>query len=174
MKRSNNVENCLTLSLYFWMLPMAWDCWGPGFPGRFPSNERGETSKIQRNWGRRRAGGMSTGQSGLSFSRNGITDVEGSSPRLMDNFVFHPEQCFTMNMSKDGKLITLKGNLFYAQESLLLPALESAEPGSHECTPVFTNNRLCLILTWSSNTWEHLTACPGQTDYPQNGSLLFP
>lgn len=25
MKRSNNVENCLTLSLYFGMLPMAWD-----------------------------------------------------------------------------------------------------------------------------------------------------
>lgn len=51
MKRSNNVENCLTLSLYFWMLPMAWDCWGSGFPGRFPSYERGETSKVQRNWG---------------------------------------------------------------------------------------------------------------------------
>lgn len=87
---------------------------------------------------------MSTGQSGISFSRNGIT---GSSPRLMDNFVFHPEQCFIMNVSKDGKLITLKGNLFYAQESLLLPAVESAKPGSHACTPVFINSRHCLILT---------------------------
>lgn len=26
MKRSDDVENCLTLSLYFWLLPMASDC----------------------------------------------------------------------------------------------------------------------------------------------------
>lgn len=26
MKRSDDVENCLTLSLYFWLLPMATDC----------------------------------------------------------------------------------------------------------------------------------------------------
>lgn len=26
MKRSNSLENCLTLLLYFWMFPMARDC----------------------------------------------------------------------------------------------------------------------------------------------------
>lgn len=31
-----------------------------------------------------------------------------------DDFVLHPEQSFILNASKDGSLITLKGNLFYA------------------------------------------------------------
>lgn len=35
MKRSNSLENCLTLRLYFWISSRAKDCWDPDFPQRF-------------------------------------------------------------------------------------------------------------------------------------------
>lgn len=40
--------------------------------------------------------------------RRSLAQLEG------DGFVLHPEQCFILNVSEDGRLITLKGNLFYA------------------------------------------------------------
>lgn len=32
----------------------------------------------------------------------------------VEDFVLHPEQCFILNASKEGRRIILKGNLFYA------------------------------------------------------------
>lgn len=136
MKRSNSLENCLTLLLYFWISPhgqtllrswfppevshlgMQWNLWNPEELGRRPAGIREQFEYTLRTF------------RSAVFNDTGSQIWKEPSPascsvQALCFILNRASSGLLLNASKNGRFMILADDLVHSLESLPIPELES-------------------------------------------------
>lgn len=167
MKRSNSLENCLTLLLYFWISPhgqgllrswfppevswlgMQWNLWSPGELERRPAGIR-EWSEY---FFKEHLGLLFSGTKNHRFGK-GLSPSPAQCRKFLCFIPHRALFALLLNASNDRRLTILREKLFYSQKSFPFPEHESIFLQVLLAFWYSYKTDMLLFPRWSLNIWR--------------------